>query len=122
MTVTYRYESNILIIEMVAEYTTAEVQTAIVNSFSNSKCPPKPFLLIDLTESRSIFNRSSDEVRTVAGFVASFANRVNHRIALVAHEDLPYGLMRMGSVGSEERGIESQVFRSFDEARKWLLT
>lgn len=57
----------------------------------------------------------------MAQFIASLGSIFHNRIALVAPADLPYGFMRMGSVGSEERGIESNVFRNMADARTWLL-
>jgi hypothetical protein len=55
-------------------------------------------------------------------FLASVAERFNNRIAFVSAKDLAFGLARMMSVGSEDIGIITAVFRTFDEARKWLLT
>jgi len=120
--VTYRYDANMLVIELVGEYSTLELRATFLQSLSDPKCPVKPFLLIDLAGSHSIHQRSSEDVKTVASFVGSLSERINRRVALVAPDDLTYGLMRMGSVGSEERGIESQVFRTFDEARLWILS
>ena len=119
---TYRFDSNIVVIEMVGEYSMDDLRATILNSLADSECPANSFLLINAGESRSIYNRSSENLKTMARFVASLGKRFNNRIALVAQDDLPYGLMRMSSVGSEERGIESEVFRTFTEARKWLLS
>ena len=122
MPITYRYDGNILIVEMVGEYAMAELRDVFLQSLSDPQCPARPRLLINLEGSKSIHNRSSEDVRAMASFVGSLSQRVGRRIALVAADDLVYGLMRMGSVGSEERGIESEVFRTFDEARQWLLS
>ncbi len=121
MPVKYRFDSNIVVIEIVGEYSVGDLRTTILNSLDDPKCPANALLLINLSESQSIHKRSLKEIRTMALYVASLGKRFNNRIALVASDDLPYGLMRMSSVGSEERGIKSQVFRSFDEAREWLL-
>ena len=122
MPVKHRFDSNIVVIEAVGEYSMDDLRTAILNSLADSARPANSSLLINLGESRSIYDRSSEEIDTMARFVASLANRFNNCIALVAQGDLPYGLMRMGSVGSEERGIRSEVFRTFAEARRWLLS
>jgi hypothetical protein len=122
MPVRYRFDSNIIVIEMVGEYSTDELRATVLNSLADPTRPANSFLLIDLGESRSIYSRSSAEIKTMARFVASLANNFNNRIAFVAPDDTPFGLARMGSVGSEERGIESDVFRTFAEARKWLLS
>jgi hypothetical protein len=122
MPVTYRFDSNIVIIELAGEYSMDDIRTTILNSLADSMCPATPFILINLSDSRSIYNRSPENVITMARSLASLAKRFNNRIALVAPKDLPYGLMRMGSVFSEEMGFEPKVFRTFDEARKWLLS
>jgi hypothetical protein len=121
MPVHYRFDSNIVVLEMVGAYSMDELRTVILNALADSSRPPNSFLLIDLTGSRSIYDRSAEEVTTMAGFVATLARQFNNRLALVAAEDLPYGLMRMSSVGSEERGIKAEVFRTAAEARNWLM-
>ncbi|MFZ1080341.1 MAG: hypothetical protein WAO19_00270 [Candidatus Kryptoniota bacterium] len=120
MPVNYRFDSNIVVIEMVGEYSMDDIRTTILNSLNDSKCPANPFILANLSESRSIYIRSSEDVKTMARSLASLANRFNNRIALVAPNDLIYGLMRMGSVFSEEKGMKVEIFRVFTEARKWL--
>ena len=121
MPVTYRFDANIVVLEMVGEYSMDEVRQTILNSISDPKFPANTCLLIDLSESQSIYKRSTEEVKAMAQYIASLGERFNNRIALVAHSDLPYGLMRMSSVGSEERGVKSAVFRTVAEARKWLV-
>ncbi|MGO9481707.1 MAG: STAS/SEC14 domain-containing protein [Candidatus Kryptoniota bacterium] len=122
MPVKYRFDSDIVVVEMVGEYSMDELRAAILNSLADPERPGNSFLLINLTESQSIHERSSSEVATMARFVASLGKRFNNRIALVAPDDLPFGLMRMSSAGSEQRGIRSQVFRTLAEARKWLMS
>jgi hypothetical protein len=122
MPVRYRFDSNIVVIEMVEEYTTNDVRTTILNALADSARPPNSYLLINLMDSRSIYDRSSEDIKVMANFVGSLGNRFNNRIALVAPNDLIYGPMRMGSVGAEERGVKSEIFRTFEEARKWLLS
>jgi len=120
MPVKYRFDSKIVIMEMVGEYSIDELRTTILNALADPERPASSFLLMNMTESKSIYNRSSDDVRAMANFVGSLGKRFNNRIAFVAPGDLPYGLARMGSAGAEDLGIEARVFRAFDEARKWL--
>jgi hypothetical protein len=122
MPVTFRFDSNIVVIEMVGDYSLDDVRTTILNSLADSKCPSTPFILVNLSESRSIYTRSPDDVKTMAYSLASLAERFNNRIALVAPNDFPYGLMRMGSVFSTDSGFEPEVFRNYADARKWLLS
>ena len=121
MPVTYRFDSNIVIIEMVGEYTKDDIPKTILDSLADSSCPAKPFICVNLTESLSIYKRSSQDVITMAKSLVSLGKRFN-RIALVAPNDLQYGLMRMGSVFSEGFGLTVEIFRTFAEAHKWLLS
>ena len=120
MPVTYRFDSKIVVIEMVDEYSIDDLHAAVLNSLADSECPVKPSILFNLTESRSIHTRSSEEVKASAISLASLGKHFSNRIALVASTDLAYGLMRMGSVFAEEEGAKPQVFRTFVEAWKWL--
>ena len=119
MPVIYRFDSKIVIIEMVGEYTMDDIPKTIFDSLADSNCPTNPSICINLTESLSIYKRSSEDVITMAQSLVSLGKRFN-RIALVAPNDLQYGLMRMGSVFSEGLGMTVQIFRTFAEAQKWL--
>jgi hypothetical protein len=121
MPVHYRFDDCIVVIEMVGEYSIDELRSAILSSIADPKRPANCCLLINMSESRSIYSRTTAEIKSMARFVGTHGERFNNRIAMVASEDAPFGLMRMGSVGSEERGVQSDVFRSFAEAKKWLL-
>ncbi len=119
MPVRYRFDSGIIVIEMIGEYPIDDIRQTFLKSLSDPACPPDPRLIIDLTGSRSLDERTPDEIRSIAGFVASIGNKFSNRIALVAPTDSKYGLARMGSAGAEERGIQSEVFRSIDAALNW---
>jgi len=121
MPATYRYDSNLVILELAGDYSMDDIRAAIRGSLADQSCPEKPRLLIDLTSSEVLRKRTSEDVKTIAEFVASLAERFDNRVAMVAPKDYQYGLMRMGSAGAESRGVSSRVFRAFDDARKWLL-
>ena len=122
MPVSYRFDSKIVVIEMVGEYSMDDIRQTILNSLADPGRPIDSYLMINLTESQSIYERTSVEVKTMAKFVATLGGQFNNRIALVASKDFPFGMLRMSSVGSEERGIETEVFRTLSEAREWLLS
>jgi len=107
---------------MVGEYSLDDIRVTILNSLADSECPTTPVILVDLSESHSIYNRSTNDVMNLARSLAPLAERFNNRIALVAPKDFQYGLMRMGSVFSKDAGFEPEVFRNFVDARKWLLS
>ncbi len=60
--------------------------------------------------------------------MASFAERARRKrrrplkTAIVAHDDLSFGLSRVYSVHREQPGNETQVFRDEALAREWLVS
>lgn len=122
MPVIYRFDTNIVVLEMVGECSMEELRQSILNPINDPQFPTQSCLMTNLTESQSINKRSTEEVRAMAQHIASMGERFSNRIALVAQSDLPYGLMRMSSVGSEERGVKSAVFRTIEEAGRWLAS
>jgi hypothetical protein len=122
MPVSYRFDSTIVIIELSGEYSINDIRQTFLNSLADPQKPTNASLLIHIAGSESILKRTVNEVQSMADFVASLAGRFNNHIALVAPNDLPYGLMRMTSVDAEEKGIKTAVFRSCEKAREWLLT
>jgi hypothetical protein len=122
MPVNYRFDESIVIVEPAGEYSTDDLRAAVLNALADTKCPASCRLLINIGGSRSIYSRSTAEINIMSRFVASQSKRFSDRIALVASDDAQFGILRMGSIGAEDKGIQSGVFRSFDEARKWLLS
>ena len=77
-------------------------------------------LLLDLTASRSFRDRSAPGLRRVAEFLATRRARFSSRLATVGASDLAFGLLRMGMVFTSDQGIETEVFRTHEEALVWL--
>ncbi len=122
MPVMHRFDSDIIIIEMFGEFTMNDVRAAIVDSLDRAARSGRSHLLFNFGDSRSIHVRSSEEINTMVSFITALRNRFNHRLAFVSSCDLPYGLMRFVSVKSVNCGIDSEVFRTYAEARDWLLS
>lgn len=122
MPVSYRFDADIIVIEMIGEYSINDLRITVLKSFEDPECPKKPTLMIDLSKSQSISKRSSANINEMAAFIASFGKRFNNRLALVAPSDLVYGLMRMSSAPADSFGIRVEIFRTYEEAREWLLT
>lgn len=121
MPVSYRFESNIIVIEMIGEYSVDDLRATILNSFDDPNCPKNPTLMIDLSKSTSIYQRSSASINAMANFIASHGKKFSNRIALIAPDALTYGLMRMSSAPADLHGIEVEIFRTYEKAREWLL-
>ena len=74
-------------------------------------------VLFDLRESAE--RRTADEIRGIADVVKG--ETLSGRLALVADEDLYYGLSRMFESYAEYAGFDCLVFREYDPALDWLV-
>lgn len=66
---------------------------------------------------------SSDEMDMLAGYLSRFSDvrPKGSKTAIVASEDLNFGLSRMLSILMEGRTVYNiQAFRNIDKAKKWL--
>ena len=121
MAVEYQLSGDLLRLNLVGTYQADDVRQQFMKALEDPACPREVALLLDVTRSESLAQRSVDDLRGVATFVGRFADRVRRRCAVVAAEDVHYGLARMAAVFSEGVGVEAQVFRKDDEALKWLF-
>ncbi|MFL5562242.1 MAG: STAS/SEC14 domain-containing protein [Gemmatimonadaceae bacterium] len=120
MSVTYEVDGSTIALRLRGEYTTAAVRATALAAFADPDAAGATGLLFDVSHSRSIAGRSASEVRAMADFLASHAERFGRRLALVASSDAAFGLMRLGAVGLEQKGVDSRVFRDLAEAEAWL--
>lgn len=65
-------------------------------------------------------NRSSEELRGIAQFVADNIPPLSGRCVLIAHSDLLYGLSRMFQAHCELLEIDSAVVRDVATAEAWI--
>jgi hypothetical protein len=83
-------------------------------------CPPKLDVLLDLTECLSI--PENYELQPVSDKIGSVRKKVKFEAcAIVVSSDLMYGMARMFLVFADERFQVAQVFRSANDAKKWLI-
>ena len=120
MSVTYEVDGSTIALRLRGEYDTAAVRAAALAAFADRAAAGATGLLLDVSHSRSISSRSASEVRAMADFLASHAERFGRRLALVATSDVAFGLMRLGAVSVEQKGVDSRVFRDVAEAEAWL--
>jgi hypothetical protein len=76
--------------------------------------------MFDVSRSASLRTRSSDDVIRMGYFLAQHADAFARRVALVAFDDFPFGMMRMGQVILQREGVTAEVFREEKNAREWL--
>ncbi len=120
MAVTYRIDGNILFMILSGTYVPDDVPRQFVAAINDPACPEHVHLVVDVTASGSLATRPTDDIRRVAEALGPYAARIGGRCAVVASEDVHFGLSRMGAVYSQGVGVETQVFRTLDDAFAWL--
>ena len=76
--------------------------------------------VFDVSRSESLPQRTSAQIIDVARYLGPHAEKIGRRCAVVASDDVHYGLSRMGSAYCEEVGVETRVFRVMADALEWL--
>ena len=120
MPVTYELHCPTIVVSLNGAYETSEVRDAILTAIADPRAAGATGLLFDVRKSASIASRTATEVRAMADFIAANAERFGRRIALVAESDAAFGLMRLGSVTVEQKGVAARVFRDIADAEGWL--
>jgi hypothetical protein len=120
MPVSYDFDGRVTIVRMTGLYLTADVRAALIAAFADPRGANAAGLLFDIRGSRSIVQRTADEVRAMAQFIASHGDHFGRRLALLADSGAAFGLMRLGAVAVEQHGIEAAVFRHESDAEEWL--
>jgi hypothetical protein len=120
MPVSHEREGSTISLRMTGDYQTADIRDALLAALDESAGSDVTGLLFDVRQSRAIARRTAADVRAIGQFIADHADRFGRRLALVADNDVAFGLMRLGSVDVEQRGVDSRVFRDEGEAVRWL--
>lgn len=120
MPVAYEFDGRVIVLRVDGKYAPTDLKAAILDALDDERLPAQAVLLFDLRESRSLPDRSADDVRDMARFLATNGKRFGNRLAMVTTGDLAFGLMRLGAVTAENGGIAAEVFRDISVAREWL--
>lgn len=120
MPVAYEFDGRIILMRMAGKYAASDIRKAILEALGDARAPSGAVLLFDLRESTSLGERTADEVREMARFLAAHGKRFSNRLAMVTADNLAFGLMRLGSVTANSGGVDAEVFREMDAARRWL--
>jgi hypothetical protein len=121
MPVNFEFSDRIIVLRMIDLYAPADIQKALLQCLTDPRTSDAAGLLFNVSRSKSLRTRSSDDVIAMGYFLAQHADAYARRVALVGFDDFPYAMMRMGRVTLEHEGITSEVFREETDARKWLL-
>lgn len=122
MPVSYELRDAVLRMSLEGEYEPEDILRTFLAAMADPSCPKRVDFLLDVTRSTSLAKRAPGEIQTVAEALGPFDTRIGGRCAVVASDDLQFGLSRMGSAYSGAVGVEVQVFRDPDAALSWLAS
>jgi len=120
MPVNYSFDNNLFCLRLVGAYTPNDVKNALQSALADSGMPRQPRFIFDVTESQSLAERSSIDIRDMADFPGGHAKALGQRMAIVATGPLYFGLMRMGSAYAGSHDLETEVFGDRESAISWL--
>lgn len=120
MPVEYSIRGGVLTLEMVGIYEPRDMVRAFLEAMDDPECPQPVGLLLDVSRSESLATRPAQEIRKMAEYLGPYSDRIGGRVAVVAPEDVQFGLSRIGAAHSEGIGVNARVFRSAAEAVRWL--
>ena len=104
------------------EYTPADLKNKMDEATADPDFPDNARFIFDVTGSLSLNERRNSDVEDMAEFLSSRSDHFGNICAIVAQQPLHFGLMRMGSAIAEYHGMQTSVFESQEEAKKWLTT
>jgi len=119
MPVRYFVTGEILVVMVEGDYASEELRRVGDAAVRAPGLPHPAPVLLDMSKAAGLNARSGRQLRATAAFFAERADRIR-RIAILAPTDLSYGLMRMGATFGETMGLVVGVFRSLDEAMRFL--
>jgi len=117
--VTYRMDNNIAEMALVGETDPDDVIQTFHHLLNDPACAPRFGLLVDVRGSSTLATRTTEDIIRVASHLGPHSERVA-RCAVLATEDVHFGLSRLGAVYSEAAGVMTNVFRDRDAALAWL--
>ena len=119
MSATYRLNDDVVEMELNGSTAIDEVIQTFHKALDDSNTPDEFVLLLDVRKSSSLATRPTSEIIKVAEYLGPFQDRVK-RCAVLATENIHFGLSRLGAVYSETAGVMTSVFRDKEEAIDWL--
>jgi hypothetical protein len=114
-------DGAIAIVTASGQYEMSELRDGVDSALAAFGSDGASGLLVDLSDSQVMPDRSSQDLQTMAYFLVSRAQQFARRLAMVASTDLAFGMMRMGTVVVESQGVAARVFRDRAAAMTWLV-
>lgn len=120
LAVTYTISGHLLHLVMDGEYLPTDIREQVSAAMADPRLPEQSLFLMDMRTSVSLSERTPDDLRSMATFLATYRDRYGGRLAMVASAPLQFGLLRMGEAFSAMAGIEARAFYELDDAVNWL--
>jgi hypothetical protein len=117
----FRFDANLIIHRISGEFGVQEFRTTTSEELGHPEFRPGMDALWDFTQA-DISKVTSDDVRTMVQRMQQVSRQrgSGYRIAIVAPDDLTFGLSRMYEAQSAGLDREIRVFRDEKEALAWL--
>lgn len=119
MTITYRIDGPILIVEQNRETDPRRIGGAVARALADPALPPQAHMLWDARDAPAQADASTMK-RLLEGF-AAIGTRLSNRFAVLVANDVQFGVSRMLAAYADEYDVEVDCFYDPDEARAWLL-
>ena len=120
MPVRYTFSGNLFRMNLEGSYTPEDIMIAFKQALNDPLFPEGARFLLDVRKSSILSERSYNDIKSVAQFFAAHSDRVSGRCAIVADQEVHYGLSRMGATLAEIKGAKIEVFRDINEAILWI--
>ncbi len=120
MAVHYTIEGRILRLVTVGRSTVDEIINAVNDVLEDPQFNEATIVIWDTRQSASLGDRSAEELRQIGDSTYSLVDRFPNYSAVIANNELYYGLMRMVVTFTEKDNPKTRFFRSEEEAMAWV--
>ncbi|MFQ5538626.1 MAG: hypothetical protein ACE5GJ_14385 [Gemmatimonadota bacterium] len=120
MPVFYKHLEFCLLIVADGDYTPGEMRRVGKAALEDPETQKPARVLLDMSGAASLRNHRPADLRETARFFAQLVEMVD-RVAVLATDDLSFGLMRMAAAFGEANGLKVEVFREKDTALASLV-
>lgn len=120
MSISYEISGDLLYVTFEGSTETKEILDMLERAFADPALPHECRLLLDVSGSASLQERSSNNVHMLTMYVGRWVERLHGRMAVLAEGPVQYGMVRMASGYATSSGLDIQVFKTREEALAWL--
>jgi hypothetical protein len=119
MPVFHTLKDGIVIVTVDGDYTSPELKRAGARALEDPGVDGKARVLLDMSGAAGMAKRSQEELRETAHLFSSMGGDVE-AVAILAPDDLSFGLMRVGLAYYTASGERAEIFRERAQALAWL--